>query len=363
MLEIEWKENDILAKLEKAVREERKIYVYGCGELGKIIDRALSRHAIKVDAFCVDAEFGTGGEVDGKPVLEIDSIADCAAHDKNPVVIIAHRDYSPQKLKKLSGKVEIINEDVFCFHTVDNRHDAWSKEYFEKYTLKLSELYDSLMDEKSRHCMKAFLYQKMTGKFEYLRDVYEFNQYFDGEIVDFEKIHSYIDCGAYDGDSFLAFAENYQKNIGNRYDGQAYLLEPDEENYKRMLENCREYKRCLFYKVGAWNEKKQLVFSSGGTSSGVAEQGDEVIEADTIDNLTGETADFIKMDIEGAELQALQGAKNTIKKCHPVLAVCVYHKCDDLWVIPEYIKSIDSTYQFYLRAYSKYSQELVLYAI
>ena len=95
----------------------------------------------------------------------------------------------------------------------------------------------------------------------------------------------------------------------------------------------------------------------------MAEQGDEVIEADTIDNLTGETADFIKMDIEGAELQALQGAKNTIKKCHPVLAVCVYHKCDDLWVIPEYIKSIDSTYQFYLRAYSKYSQELVLYAI
>jgi hypothetical protein len=73
--------------------------------------------------------------------------------------------------------------------------------------------------------------------------------------------------------------------------------------------------------------------------------------------------DFIKMDIEGSELNALQGAQNTIRKYKPILAICVYHKKNDLLTIPAYIHSICPEYKFYLRAHSKYSQELVLYAV
>ena len=363
MLELERKKNYILARLENAVNEGRKVYIYGCGELGKIVERALGNFKIPVEAFCVDKEFYVGGTINGKIVLKIESVVEMATQDNRPTIVIAFRDYDLQKLANFEKKVEIINEDVFCFHTVNNQSDAWSEDFFKKYADKLSKVYDSLMDEKSHQCMKAFLYQKMTGEFKYLKNVYDLNQYNDSDIVDFNKIRAYIDCGAYDGDSFLSFTQNYQKNTGKRYDGRAYLLEPDEKNYKKMVNNCSEYDNCIFCKVGAWNEKKSLIFSSEGTSSGVAENGDERIEADTIDNLTGKKADFIKMDIEGAELAALQGAKNTIRECHPILAICVYHKCDDLWIISEYIKSIDSSYRLYLRAYSKYSQELVLYAV
>jgi len=69
------------------------------------------------------------------------------------------------------------------------------------------------------------------------------------------------------------------------------------------------------------------------------------------------------MDIEGSELNALKGAEAVIRKYHPVLAVCVYHKKEDLLEIPQYIKSLYPGYKLYLRTYSKYCQELVLYAV
>ena len=72
---------------------------------------------------------------------------------------------------------------------------------------------------------------------------------------------------------------------------------------------------------------------------------------------------MIKMDIEGAELDALYGAKNTIRKYKPLLAICVYHKREDMLTIPQYIKSIVPEYRFFLRAYEKTATELVLYAV
>jgi hypothetical protein len=73
--------------------------------------------------------------------------------------------------------------------------------------------------------------------------------------------------------------------------------------------------------------------------------------------------DFIKMDIEGSELNALKGAQNTIRKYKPILAICLYHRKKNLLTIPKYIHSLCPEYKFYLRAHSKFSQEIVLYAM
>ena len=97
----------------------------------------------------------------------------------------------------------------------------------------------------------------------------------------------------------------------------------------------------------------------------VSQNGDIQIEVDTIDNiLNGQEATYIKMDVEGAELLSLMGAEETIRKYKPKLAICVYHRFDDLLTIPKYIKSLSSEYKFYLRAHDKpYFFDLVLYAI
>lgn len=88
------------------------------------------------------------------------------------------------------------------------------------------------------------------------------------------------------------------------------------------------------------------------------------IPSATIDDTVGNAeVTFIKMDIEGAEMPALQGAKKTILRCKPKLAVSVYHKPEDFVAIPKFIKSLRDDYKYYLRAYSRTGCETILYAV
>jgi FkbM family methyltransferase len=72
--------------------------------------------------------------------------------------------------------------------------------------------------------------------------------------------------------------------------------------------------------------------------------------------------DFIKMDIEGAELDALHGAADIIKKHRPKLAISVYHKPEHFVEIPEFLESLDLGYRFYLDHFTTYMEETVLFA-
>ena len=82
-----------------------------------------------------------------------------------------------------------------------------------------------------------------------------------------------------------------------------------------------------------------------------------------MDDLIKERVTFIKMDIEGAELEALKGARNIITKYRPKLAICLYHKPEDIITIPKYIKSLLPEYKLYVRHYSNNTGEFVLYAV
>lgn len=91
---------------------------------------------------------------------------------------------------------------------------------------------------------------------------------------------------------------------------------------------------------------------------------DYQIEVMTIDQLNiSSNHIFINLDIEGSELAALEGAKETIIKNKPSLAISVYHKCDDLIRIPQYLKKLRPDYEFHLRIYMPRAEEMVLYAL
>jgi len=121
---------------------------------------------------------------------------------------------------------------------------------------------------------------------------------------------------------------------------------------------------------GVWEEKKLLCFGKTGTHSNIlCEDGNIYIEVDTIDNFCrNEKVTFIKMDIEGSELEALKGAEKQIRENKPKLAICVYHKEEDLITIPQYILSLNPEYKLYLRYFGSSDfnslwTELVLYAV
>lgn len=115
-----------------------------------------------------------------------------------------------------------------------------------------------------------------------------------------------------------------------------------------------------------WSENKTISFdaSSGGRSH-ISESGEASIEVLVIDDAIAfyEKITFIKMDVEGAELESLKGARYIIQRFKPKLAICIYHRDEDMYEIPLYIKELVPEYKLYVRHHANGASETVLYAM
>lgn len=200
-----------------------------------------------------------------------------------------------------------------------------------------------------------------------LGEVVNEHQYFDLEALPHSPNEIFVDCGGFRGET----SEQFIKWSGGNYK-KIYLFEPTSElmqECKEVLKESPNPERINYYECGLWNENTVLSFKIGQDASRTrlvtAEADDtKAIQVNTIDSVVADyNATFIKMDIEGSELQALQGAVNTIKNSRPKLAISVYHKRSDIWDIPMFLLGIHPDYKFYLRTYSFIGNDTVLYAI
>lgn len=185
-------------------------------------------------------------------------------------------------------------------------------------------------------------------------------QYFDKGFLFPSEHEVFIDGGALDGGDSL----NFIHWCGGKYDA-IYAFEPDRKNLGKLYEAAEGKSNFVICPMGLWNKEKILRFSSGNAGNcAVSDVGDTMIQVSSIDKiLNGKPATYIKMDIEGSELEALKGAENTIRTYKPRLAICVYHKPEDIVKIPAYILRLNPDYKLYLRHYSYLDTETVLYAV
>lgn len=184
------------------------------------------------------------------------------------------------------------------------------------------------------------------------------NQYFEPEIYQISKDDCFVDCGAFTGDTLEVCLKETRGTI-ERY----FAFEPDEKNYNQLLE--KKYDFLETFCKGVSDKNATLYFESGGNSgSKITNSGSTQIKVVSLDSeLKNQKITFIKMDIEGAEIDALKGAAGIIKKQKPVLAICVYHKFNDIFEIPELIQSFKVDYKYYLRHYTDSASETVLYCV
>lgn len=186
-------------------------------------------------------------------------------------------------------------------------------------------------------------------------------QYFDLEYLQPAKGKEvFVDVGSFDGMTSVYFSQWSKSDIF------VYAFEPDPRNAARCHENLKKQK--IPHKVilkGAWNEETTVQFRTAANgSSSVSEGGEDSIEVTSLDKaLFDIPVSFIKMDIEGSEMQALLGAQKIITANKPKLAISIYHKYEDIWELPEIILQIHPKYKLYLRHYSVTDFETVLYAI
>lgn len=227
----------------------------------------------------------------------------------------------------------------------------------------IKSLYERLDDDKSRETLLNLMRYRLTASITYLNEACdkEFNQYFDKTLVKCNEEEVFVDCGAYVGDTIESFIKNYGKYK------KIYSYEPSKENLKKCTDNTKDYNNIEIRNFGVGEKNKVVKFIENGPSSVVVDENvndENNINVVSIDEDIQEKIDFLKMDVEGQEINALLGAINHIKEDSPKLAICVYHISSDIWKIPKLIASVNQNYYFYLRHYeNNVPFESVLYAI
>jgi FkbM family methyltransferase len=188
--------------------------------------------------------------------------------------------------------------------------------------------------------------------------------YFPEDLFRYLKNEVLIDCGAFDGDS----VRQYLGRCPATRDVKIIALEPDSGSFQRLARWALDLPRPLAgnVRIEPWavaDKSGDVAFEAlGSVRSGVQDRGGTQVTAVALDDI-GVDPTFIKMDIEGLELRALQGASRTLSRCLPVLAISLYHHAADLWSIPNFLKSLVPEYRLFLRRYAEDCWELVLYAV
>jgi len=190
--------------------------------------------------------------------------------------------------------------------------------------------------------------------------------YFPPDLIRRSGEEVFVDCGAYNGDTIQSFLSQSSHQFS-----KVIALEPDPVSFSKLSDYVGSLPFEVSQRIQTRNsavgrEAQQLRFHAlGEASSIIAAGGETVIQSEALDVLLhAEAPTFIKMDIEGAEFEALSGARETILAHLPVLAISAYHTQADIWQLPLLIHSFSPAYHFFLRRYTnRFLDDLVLYAI
>ena len=352
----------------------KNVYIYGSGVYGKFIYNALSHlgYLSQIQCFINDYVTNDNEKLFDIPVKKCDDIA----FDDNYVIVVG--------IQNNSGLIEKMNKRQLNYIVADYDQSFYQNnlmysvykcievspvsDMVGKIKLYYSDMlgndddilaiYDEVL---SKEIIKDRLDFYRTGDISYIDKLpVNSNEYFDDEYYSVSDNEVFVDCGAFDGDSIKLFVD-FTKG---RYDN-IIGLEPDTISFKKLCDATKEYHDVKLICCATGKDNTKMSFSSKGVlGSTFSENGDgDLIDVKRLDDiLEGERPTLIKMDIEGAELDTLIGAENTIKKYRPKLAVCIYHKIEDIISIPKYLHSIVPEYTFKVRQHSSSMLETVLYA-
>jgi len=217
-------------------------------------------------------------------------------------------------------------------------------------------------DDASRMEYLAQLRWRLLGEFDALPGPVQHTIYFPLELCPLIDREVFVDCGAYDGDSIRSFLDQPKKSFQ-----RIYGFEPDPANFGKLEKEVSlrlERESITLQRAAVGAQTGTVTFSGDGNEASSVGKGDMVVNCVALDEaLSGTQPTYIKMDIEGAELDALNGARKIIQRYSPVLAICTYHLQDHLWKIPLLIQSINPNYSFFLHPHLLEGWDLVCYAI
>ncbi len=325
-------------------RESRPIVVYGMGNgADKLIER-FKKYGIKISDFFASDGFVRGHTFHGMRVKSFSEVK-----ETYPEFVIV--------LSFASNRTEVLE----MLEAIDSEHEMYvpdmpvaGEEYFDRefYNSHYGDIvraYGLFADEDSRNAYANIINYKLFGKMRYLTDAFSTKDELYSEISS-ACIETFVDAGAYNGDTAKEAIE-YFPDLR-----EIIAIEPDPKNFKKLEKFSKTVSAPIVKAVNAavWSSDGAGEFSSSGnrnssiSSTTSYQHKDTDVSLISVDSL-GLSPDYIKYDVEGAELEALIGSHGTIEDARPTLLVSLYHRSRDIFEIPNYLGEKYPFYRMVLR--------------
>ncbi len=316
---------------------QKPIVLYGMGNGADKVINTLEHFGIKFQGV-----FASDGFIRNKMFhgFKISSYGELKEKFGDMIVLLCFGSSLPdviENIKKIAAEQEFYAPEVPVIGG-----GLFTEEYYENHIKEFNLVRNKLADEKSVKTFDNILKYKLSGKIEYLIDCeVSPNEPYDS----FLKLNqeNFIDLGAYTGDTTEDFI---MRSNGNYRSITA--VEPDTKTFKKLRKNTENIKNITLINACVSDNCGLLPFGmKGGRNSSISQEG-TLLQSITVDSLETD-ASYIKMDVEGEEVGAILGAKETILKYKPKMLISAYHRTDDFIKIPQAVLGIRNDYKIYMR--------------
>lgn len=355
---------EYVAFCKKRYESYRYLCGFGVGNMGGSAWKMANALGRKLDFFCDNNKAKAGKKDPYGYGVDVISLEELCKHKDETAVIIPTRYYKEiyQQLKSLGfsmvDRLLATKQEIDEFLKKSNRNAVIEN---------LERTIDILADEESCRLLVRLIQEWVTNEYVYGQtdDLFTEPQYFPEEIIINDPGEVYVDCGAYTGDNIMDFLK-FSKGNFQKY----YAFELSTKNYQELQKNVSEKwteyaDRFVLENRGVSDSTGVIKYEEHDEGSQIGAGGNVDGEIVTLDDYFSleEKVTFIKMDIEGVEMQALRGATRTISRNLPKLAICIYHKPQDLWEIPQFINKSWGQYDIFIRHHTDLLNETVCYAV
>ena len=319
----------------------KPIVLYGIGNgADKVINR-LTAENIKVSGVFSSSGFKKNKSFAGHIIKDYETLK---AELGDMIILVCFGSHLPeviQRVKSLALENELYIPDVPVVGEV-----IFDIDFARNHKESLKAVYEMLADQASKTAFENIVYFKLTGKPRYIFEI-ETEKIEVYDILKLNNNETFLDLGAYNGDTVLEFIQNTN--------GYKFItaIEPDKRNFKKLTLNTGNLQNIACINSAVSNENGvQLMSANHGRGNSVSQNTVEV-ETLSLDSICSELIPtFIKMDVEGNELKAIEGGRAVITTAKPKMHIACYHTSYDLFEIPLKIKELAGDYKIYLRHHS-----------
>lgn len=350
---------------------KKAVVLYGMGNGAEKLLSVLQQKKIPVAGIFSSEGFGKGKFFCDLPVESLEDLTERYGKE-NLLILVAFGSTLPElflRMEDLEKEYELYLPDLPVFGDT-----LFDRSFYNAHQNELEQAKNLLSDERSRRLFDAVVAYKLTGKLSYLKEETSDPKDDLCELVCPDRLRVACDVGAYDGDTARLLCDLRASDDPLT----VYAVEPDPKNLAKLEHYAKSETRATICPIGicAWNQKETLAFDgSHNRNASVLSARSSVlsgrpaksvlVEADRLDDRLGDvTLEYLKYDVEGAEKEAIEGSKNLIQRSFPTLAVSLYHRSEDLFALPLFLKEHFPEYdEFYLRRKKGFpAWDLVLYA-